>query len=417
MSEWVSWDTTARAGYARPLAYKSCPLQEDSIFSVFLMAIKDVLEEQEDTLDESLQRYLVGCSYVTGGETHVMDQTSLEDYEYPKKVMIPANLPKTKRGKQLRFLFMFHRFVDNDKDTCSIYALGFLYLREPMLEFCASDECGQKQIVVDVSKLRNMREWARWIAYLRWVVEGNEDASLEEEYKILRAFNLVATPEREGESDEEVAIKLNKGYFFVSTKKPCSGMVGREELVQRIRARLYFYNTFHQRMGNDYSKRKYAVAFQSSTSRDRSIDFIVQYILCIMLFKTPQVFSNYETSIFLTRMRHDLVDAESRQTCLRVNGIVEEYAKHVLGCEHSKNECLDWFLKCQHFSAIDEMTRIVKELYFVSAEEDSEDESAPSSPPPKDTNTNKRSGKLELEDVLDGVEEAVQQWLEDCRYI
>lgn len=408
----ILWESLCQDGYVMPLAYRKSSLHDDSIFKLFLMTIMNIVAGNKTRFTLQLQRLLAGCSSMTGEETRVMDSHNLEPYDYPRAATIPTRIPKRKNGRVIRFLFVYHRFVDDSQDECSMYALGFQYLRKPVLEkVSVDDDPNATTTRLEVKYLRPMQEWDRWIDFLLWLQDFEQrfqsEPTCEQEREVLLKIGLLT-------AEEPPTLATNSGYVHVSCKSPVMGCIGLEEIARRIDARLHFYERPSELALRPFEEHKYGVAFPCTTERAMAVDLAAKYALCAILHDCPDVFLSNEVGIFQMRLKRDLADADSRELCLRANNLCEDYATHVAQCEHEKSDCFHIYLACEHFRGLREILKYVHGKYFEplltdEIEEVSLDEGGGSG--------STRRGQLPAEDAIAVAAMSAKSWMLEKTYI
>lgn len=411
-NESIQWESRVRSGYRERLAFRKCLLHDNAIFKLFLKIIKNVAEDAGVSFSLDDQRFLAACSSMTGDETRVIDWENLEEYDYPRAVTIPLQIPKEKNGRIIRFLFVYHQFLDDGQDKCAMYALGFLYLREPLLQKLSNVATDARTTRIEVQHLRPMQEWAKWVGVLRSIQDFETRTSREplqeEEHDFLKKEGLTA----------EIPLPSSSakgGFLHISCNKPVAGCVGLEEILQRVQARLHFYDRCNDRKLRSFEERKYAAAFPATTRRGRAVDFVAKYLLCAAMQGCIDLFYSSELSIFQMRLDRELTGAHEREVCLEENGLAKGYLQHAASCDHDKTDCFQKYIACEHFRGLKEMTRHVQATLMHPVadeiEEVSFDEGGRGSTP-----SNKR-GKMRVQEGVFKVAEAVKNWMMENPYI
>lgn len=430
--QWIKWETSIRKNFGNFLPYKEMDPENDSVFSLFLMAITDAIGDSSLEFTSELQALLGSCSYVIGQSTEVFDRSNIEDYEYPETIQI-KNIPKKKNGIPIHFVFVFHRFYDQNDEKSTLYGLGFFCMVDDAVQYYFDME--RKYIDLPVSALRSMMEWTQFFQYFKklryyfshkkWDVPTycvNVYFSwfniLSMVPKLHTDFSYVLNPEEYGQFCGEY-MYLNGNVQVGQNSEEheeesmfISGSITREELLLRLQKRLQF-NTFKFKgFFEEYQAKRFAIAFGAKNVRDRSIDFLLKYIFCILFFYSQDLLFDMEKRFFDMRMMIQLSTPLCRFKVLESNYLLEEFRGHLNHCEHTMTDCFYEFLWEKYKETLCIMLYTVKKLHFdeATASTDKKEKEKEKMP------NNCSLGTIGLEDIIVDASKIVEYELADSYF-
>jgi hypothetical protein len=137
-----------------------------------------------------------------------------------------------------------------------------------------------------------------------------------------------------------------------------------EQICARAVARMWCYNSMKDGEVGAYVKERMDTLFSSKTASDFAHEFVVVFVLTIMLKDRTDFFVQSELALMEYRIAHKLPDYDTRMRFLALNGLVDEFERHQLVCTHERFTCLVRFVLDVYSNTLTRLARIASFLMY-----------------------------------------------------